>query len=220
MRPATLITTVVTPASVTDLTDLATVKSDLAIAGTADDKFLSRQITVASAAIQSYCNRVFAPQTIQDQMWFARDSWPRIVRDEIAPLQLTNRPTIAIASVVETIVGVATTLVEGTDFLLDAEHSDLTRLNLLGYPTHWKSSPVVAIYSAGYADLPADVGEAAILLVKMRWFARRRDPLVRSQNAVGVFESSYVMGTGPGGADDMPAEVTALIDRYRVPVVA
>ena len=220
MRPSTLITTVITPAASMLLTDLATVKNELQITSTADDRFLDRLIAVASAAIQSYCNRIFAPQTIEDQMWFARDSWPRVVRDDIAPLELSNWPTIAINSVVETIVGVATTLVLGTDFLLDAEHGQLIRLNHLGYPTHWKSSPVVAIYQTGYADIPDDLVEAAMMLIKMRWFARMRDPLIRSQNAVGIFEQSYVMGTGPGGTDDMPAEVTALIDRFRVPVVA
>jgi hypothetical protein len=221
MRSATLISTILAPAADTDLTDLATVHDELDITNTKSDTFLSRQISAASTAIQSYCNRIFAPQTIQDQFWFARDSWPRVVRGEIAPLELTNWPTIEITSVVETISGVVTTLILGTDFLLDAEHGWLTRLNLNGHPSHWRSSPVVAIYQAGYVGkIPDDVEEAAIRLVTMRWFARHRDPLIRSQNAVGAYEASYVMGTGPGGEDDMPAEVTALIDRYRVPVVA
>ena len=219
MRSATLISTVLTAASDTDLTDLATVKDELAIQGTSDDAFLSRQISIGSTAIQSYCNRVFASQTIQDQFWFARDSWPRVVRGDIAPLQLKSWPTISVTSVVETIGGAATTLVLGTDFLLDADHGQLTRLNRFGSPHHWQS-PVVAIYEAGYVDIPDDVAEAAVLLVKMRYFARQRDPLIRSRNVSGVYEASYVAGTGPGGADDMPAEVTALIDRYRVPVLA
>jgi hypothetical protein len=218
MRAATLITTVLTPASDTDLTDLATVKNELDIEGTKNDAFLSRQIAAESIAAQNYCNRVFAPQTIQDSFWFARDAWPRVVRDDIAPLQLTAWPTISVTSVVETIAGVATTLALGTDFLLDAEHGQLTRLNLLGYPTHWRSSPVVAVYEAGYAETPADVEEAVILLVKLRWFARRRDPLIRSQNAVGAYEASYVMGTGPGGPGDMSADAAEKLDRYRVPV--
>ena len=220
MRSSTLISTVVTPAADTDLTTLATVKTELDIETTRHDAWLSRAISVGSTAIQNYCNRILAPQTIEDQFWFARDSWPRVVRDEIAPLELTTWPTISITSVVETIVGVVTTLVLGTDFLLDAEHGQLTRLNLLGYPCHWHSSPVVAIYQSGYAAIPDDLDEACVMLVKMRWFARLRDPLIRSQNAAGVYEASYVMGTGPGGEDDMPAEVTTLINRYRVPVVA
>jgi hypothetical protein len=220
MRSSTLISTVVTPATDTDLTTLATVKTELDIETTRHDAWLSKTISVGSAALQNYCNRIFAPQTIQDQFWFARDSWPRVVRDEIAPLELTTWPTVAMTSVVETIVGVVTTLVLGTDFLLDAEHGWLTRLNLHGYPCHWQSSPVVAIYQSGYATIPDDVDEACVMLVKMRWFSRLRNPLIRSQTAVGAYEASYVMGTGPGGEDDMPAEVTALINRYRVPVVA
>jgi hypothetical protein len=220
MRPATLISTVVAAAADTDLTDLATVKSELAIAGTANDKFLARQIAAASAAIQTYCNRVFAAQTIQDQIWFARESWPAVVREGAAPLQLTGWPLLSVASVVAPVLGVGTTLQQGTDFLADMAAGQLVRLDANGFPKHWRESPIVATYQAGYADLPADVEEATILLVKMRWFARLRDPLTRSLNAPGVFEQTFVMGTGPGGADDMPAEVTALIDRYRVPVVA
>lgn len=220
MRPETLITTVVTAATDTTLTDLVTVKDELSITTTGDDTFLTRQIGVASSAIQRYCNRIFAPQTIQDQFWFARDRRPHVLRDDIWRLQLSNWPIIAMTSVVDTINGAATTLTEGTDYLADADKGELTRLNARGEPMHWRSPAVVAIYQAGYAETEPGIEEAAILLVKMRYFGRLRDPLIRSQNAPGVWEATYVMGTGPGGADDMPAEVTALIDRYRVPVIA
>jgi len=219
MRPATIVTTVQTPAGSTALTDLTTVKDELAIANTASDVFLTRQIANSSAAIQKYCGRIFAPQTIQDQIWLARDGWPPIVRGDVAPLQLSNWPTISVTSFVEAIAGVATTLVAGTDFLLEPEVSELTRLDTFGNPRFWRDSPIVVVYQAGFSTLPAEVAEAAILLVKMRWFGRQRDPLTRSKNVVGVMETSYVMGTGPGGADDMPSDVTALIDRYRMPVV-
>ena len=220
MRSSTLISTVVTPAADTDLTTLATVKTELEIQRTRNDAWLSRAISVGSTAIQNYCNRMFAQQTIQDQFWFARNSWPRIVRDEIAPLQLTAWPTISIVSVVETIAGIVTTLGDRDRLPARRRARPTDPPEPLGNPCHWYSSPVVAVYNAGYAAIPADLDEAAVMLVKMRWFGRHRDPLIRSQNAVGAYEASYVMGTGPGGEDDMPAEVTALIDRYRVPVVA
>lgn len=112
------------------------------------------------------------------------------------------------------------TLAEGVDFVADRRLGQLVRLGQDGYVRSWPALPLLVQYRAGFAEIPDDVQEAVILLVKMRWFARQRDPAIRSETAVGIFERSYVMGTGPGGTDDMPAEVTALIDRYRVPVVA
>src|ERR1700756_1662640 len=72
--PISPITTVLTPATATapagpyDLTDLATVKDELAIptSDTSKDGFLQRAITQVSAAVAQYCNRVFAVETIQD----------------------------------------------------------------------------------------------------------------------------------------------------------
>jgi len=72
------------------------------------------------------------------------------------------------------------------------------------------------------ADFTARMIEATL---RLEYLPRSgvEDPAIEWEgtlNAVGAYEASYVMGTGPGGEDDMPAEVTALINRYRVPVVA
>jgi hypothetical protein len=218
MRPATLLTTIVTPATSTLLTDVPTFKSELKITGSADDAWIARAIGAASAAIQNYCNRIFAAQTIQDQFWFEKDSWPRIVRDDIARLQLSDWPIISVTSVTEGANAVA--LVEGTDFLIDAPKGQLIRLNQFGNPHDWRCSPVVAVYQAGYATIPGDVAEAAILLVKMSWFARERDNMLREENTEGVYQATYWFASGPGGEGDLPVDVTDKIKRYRIPVVA
>lgn len=67
--------------------------------------------------------------------------------------------------------------------------------------------------------MPPDPQEAIVLLGKMRWLARTRDPMIRSQNVVGVYEAAYWAGTGIGGEGDMPADVTEKLDRYRVPSI-
>jgi hypothetical protein len=118
------------------------------------------------------------------------------------------------------------TLAEGVDFVVDAASAGLTRLFLDGTAQSWTSLPLDVVYPAGLAVTPAigaatlgdDIQDALIQWVKMRWFSRLRDPLQRSSNVVGVYEQTFVMGTGPGGADDMPAAVTAALERYRMPV--
>jgi hypothetical protein len=112
-------------------------------------------------------------------------------------------------------------LCEGVDFETDAEVGQLTRLFALsGEPSRWTTLPTAIVYQAGYPELPDDLQEACLLLVKMRWFARSRDPMIREENAAGVWQATYWGGTGPGGVGDMPADVTDKIERFRVPVLA
>jgi hypothetical protein len=124
------------------------------------------------------------------------------------------------AARIQPLGGNPVTLAEGLDFTADADAGQLTRLGPDGYVRQWPALPLIVQYRAGFAEIPDDVAEAATLLVKMHWFARVRDPLIRSQTAVGAYEASYVMGTGPGGPGDMSADSAALLDRYRVPVIA
>ena len=116
--------------------------------------------------------------------------------------------------------GMPVTLAEGVDFIADRALGPLTRLGQDGYVRQWPALPLLIQYQAGFAAIPDDVQEAVTLLVKMHWFSRQRDPLARSQSAPGVFEQTFVMGTGPGGPGDMSADAAALLDRYRVPVIA
>lgn len=82
------------PAGPYDLTDLATVHDELALpmTDTGDDAFLSRAITQASAAISRYCNRVFAVETVQDQIFIQQDPYPWQVPGGVYPLQLSRWP--------------------------------------------------------------------------------------------------------------------------------
>ncbi len=116
---------------------------------------------------------------------------------------------------------VATPLIAGVDFMLDSSLGQIERLSNGRSVRAWPDQPIVVEYRAGFDPIPADLYEAVIRLVKMRWFARSRDPLIRSENVVGVYEAQYFFGTGPGGPADMPNDIAALLDReYRVPVIA
>jgi hypothetical protein len=227
-RPAVFISSIVTPADSYSLVDLADVKTMLGVTVSTFDNFFSLVIPQASTAAQNYANNPFVVETIQDQWFPGSDGWPWTVRGAYAPLQLKRWPLVAVPSVVETIAGVATTLTLGTDFLADMRLGQLTRLNTYcappagvpPLPCDWRPDPVVVQYQAGWETLPGDVFAAVVHLVKLEYYSQTRDPLIRSQSSPGIYEASYVMGTGPGGPGDLDAYAASKLDRYRVPVIA
>ncbi len=88
-------------ASPYDLTDLATVRDELSITtnDTSNDAFLSRAITQASTAISNYCNRVFAVEAVQDQIFIQQDAYPFQVPGGVHALQLSRWPLVLSAPV-------------------------------------------------------------------------------------------------------------------------
>lgn len=110
-------------------------------------------------------------------------------------------------------------LIEGIDFTADRAVGQLTRLSSNGQPRHWDSRPLVMQYPAGYALASlTDAQDAVAQMVKGRWFARTRDPMLKQENIAGAWEASYwVSAMMDRGA--MTPEVTSLLDQYRVPVI-
>ena len=209
---------VVAPAESYNLVDLATLKTLLNITNTATDAYFNLVIPQASAIAANYCNNPFVVEEIQSSYWPTRDSRPWVVRNGVAPLQLIRWPSISVASVVETIDQVPTTLVLNTDFLEDDARGQLTRLDSNGYPCSWRANPIVVNFSAGYATVPPNVVSAVVSIVKGMLSARTRDPALRSENIEGVYEAAYWFGSGPGSSDGLPSSITGLLDSYRVPV--
>jgi hypothetical protein len=111
-------------------------------------------------------------------------------------------------------------LCEGVDFIADRETAALTRLFSDGYTRGWDMIPLEIIYSAGYAQMPDDIQDAVLQMCKARYYARDRDPTVRSQNVAGVFEQAFWSGAGPGVDTDMTPDVEAKLERHRMPVLA
>jgi hypothetical protein len=111
-------------------------------------------------------------------------------------------------------------LVEGRDFQAEHSTAQLTRLLMDGYAGRWSGVPLIIAYRAGFKDIPEDVQDACIQLVKSRWYARARDPNVKTENVAGVYSAEYWFGTGPGGPADMPSYVADKLARFRVPVIA
>jgi hypothetical protein len=115
-------------------------------------------------------------------------------------------------------------LVEGTDFLVDYETGELTRLDINGWPKRWPPLPIIVLYPAGYAvatdPLFGDVADAVTRTVKGRYFAQTRDPALRQENIEGVWSATYWYASGPGAAvGDLPPDIQSILERYRMPVI-
>lgn len=208
-----VLSSVVTPAANRDLATLSAVKAELGVSVRDADGLLARYITEASRAAENYCNRVFAVEAIKDQFYPSRDVPLQVVTGGVDPIQLTCWPVTAVTAVKED----GETLTEGEDYLLDKPQGRLIRLDANAYPTRWGSYPIVVEYSAGYASIPADVSAAVIRMATQRYFARQRDPMVKSELVTGIGRTEYVTLAGEA---NMPADVVDLLENYRVPVVA
>lgn len=212
------ISTVTVPATIYDLVDLETVKDDISITDSSSDEVLRRYITSVSTAIQQYCNRKFPVESVLDEFWPRKDAWPAEIPGGIQPLQLSKWPIVAVTTVIENGV----TLVAGSDstgdFRIDATNGQLVRLDTNGYPKQWPAFPISVQYDAGFSPIPFDVQDAAIRMIKARWFARDRDPFLKTRTLDGIGSRTWWFGTGVE-AGAFPPDIKDLIDNYRVAVV-
>lgn len=207
---------VTTPAASRDLTTKADVKIELGLTGSADDAWLDRAVTAASLSIAAYCKREFVSETLTDKHRFlvTNSSFPR----PIEGIRLGRRPGPAntgwattITSVVEDGVTLASSAYE-----LILNEGKLLRLDSAGGLSLWAASQVTIVYSSGYPSnaIPLDLANAAIEVVKVAWFGRQRDPMIKSEENPGVFKTEYVVGVAPGDDDDLPASAIRYLGRY------
>lgn len=135
-----------------------------------------------------------------------------------APLSLGGLP--GFVSVIENQIP----LTEGTDFLVDYETGEMTRLDVNGWPKRWPPLPILVLYPSGYAIATdpqfSDVADAVTRTVKGRYFAQPRDPALRQENIEGVWSATYWYASGPGAAvGDLPPDIQSILERYRMPVI-
>lgn len=198
-----ILTTVVAPLS-TRLTTRANVKLDLKISGSADDDYIDLLIDRASSMIQPQIGRSLGSQTVTETY--------RAVATSGRPLILSLFPVSAVASVVEGGVTLAV-----ADFEKDNSTGFLWRLSA-DDRTSWCQTPVVVTYTAGWrlpndapiagvVDLPFDIQDIALGLVRQAWFARGSDPTIRSEEAPGLGRVVYqTTGASAMTLDDASAE--------------
>jgi hypothetical protein len=210
------------------LTTLDDVKDELNITDTSTDALLTRWINVASSSIHNYTRRTFWEQTVTETFYTQQTPSALSLTGSIAAgypfsqrfdlegcLKLGHYPVSSIASVT---VGQCSTSLDPSLYVVTPRDGLLRRLcdDGSGSPVFWETQNIVVVYTAGYAqaDLPSDIEQAAITLVKHRWSARFRDPTLRSISVPGVQEETYWVGQmGDNGA--LPPEVIDALELYR-----
>lgn len=224
---ATRRTTAISAAASTyDMVTLDTLKDELQIADTSYDGRFQRWITQCSRAIMRYSNRTFAVETLTDSFFPDRDPYAYQVPNGTPDLQLSRYPVLTRAADPEASPPIAAipapvvienglTLVEGTDYVVDYDKGLLQRLGTTGYAIDWPAWNVTVAYTAGFATIPEDVEDACIRLVKGRYYAEQRDPLLKSEDIPGVGKFDYWIDTGKGQNGNMPPDVLDLLDNYR-----
>lgn len=189
---------VLIPSPTEDLTDLATVKDELGIAGTDSDARLSRLIRQASDAIALHTGQVFGRATVQQTERFCA-GWTSI--------RLDRQLDPVVSSVTEDGAAVDPDGWELDGATLYRLSGDLRCL--------WNAYRVDIVYASGFVlldSLPFDVERAAILTVAAWHMGRARDPMLRSETAEGIGAASYIAGaTMPA----LPPQAVSILQPWR-----
>ncbi|AWK85033.1 phage head-tail connector protein [Azospirillum thermophilum] len=184
------------------LTTLAKVKAELQ-SPDADDALLTTLIEQASATIETFCGRSFAAaagtETIRLDRWRER-------------LILDRTPVVSVASVVLNgqALDPASYEVEnsGSGFLL--------RLDASSCSIGWPVGRVVVTYTAGYSATPPDVERCCIDMVKLSYFSRSRDPLLRSEDVQDVVSKTWTAVPSVETLGGLPADIAGRLSGYRM----
>lgn len=197
--------TIVTPATSGALVALARVKTELSIAGSAEDAKLGDLIDEASALVAAHCNR---------------DSFGAEV------LRQTERPTCPRASIIlARDLQPVVTAVEADGVALDADEYEIDGSLLYRLSDDcriaWCARKVVVDFTAGF-DLPDDapvaLSRAALDLVVGMYRGAGRDTAIRSEQVEGVGQTAFF--ETKAGAIPLSADRVAAMDRYRLVGIA
>jgi hypothetical protein len=189
----------------TDLISLATVKAELGITDGAQDTTLSRYIAESSALIAKVCARgqggSFGKATVVETF--------RLRASQRRPLWLSHWPVTSITSIVaddETLTA--------TDYELE-DGRKLWRLDGDDVRTYWSPVKTVITYVGGYSlpnGCPNDLAAQCLELVKLKYSAKGRDPLLKVDDVPGVGRQEFWVGSLSD--DGIPPDVSAALSNY------
>jgi hypothetical protein len=226
MPGQTTITTTMTAASSYDLVTLEDVHLELNIPddNTSDDAWLTKQITRSSRAVQNWCNRKFVQETLQDVVYPRQDNFPFQVPNGTDRLQLSSWPVASVDSVVLDYGDPSNlqTLTLGTDYVLDANCGQLTKLfPITTFPILWPATPTTVQFTAGYdgtdTPIPDDVQLAVLKLITAAFQARGRDPYLKAtEQPGGLGRVEYWIPNQQTG--DFTPDIAELLNMYRAPL--
>lgn len=179
------------------LADLTDTKTYLRLNTTTDDDLLTTLIAAASAWIESRLGRTIGVNAYSE------------IRDGHGGRRLTfgNAPATAVTSVTVNGQSIPASPTPGQPgYLFTA-----TAITLNGWRFARGMSNVALSYSAGWASVPADIAQACIELVALRY---------RQMERVGLVSKGLAGETTAFTQADAPAAVLALLESYkrRVPL--
>jgi|KBSMisStaDraftv2_1062788.scaffolds.fasta_scaffold06638_8 hypothetical protein len=207
------ITRVVTPASSLALVSVDQAKAALGIdpSDTSQDAALSAQIDAVSAAINNWCDRVFAVQVYRDQLRNVCGQYgePLVVRQY--PI-VVDDGGVPLVSVAEDGAALDATLLE-----VFPEQGAVYRLDATLVPSSWSVALAVVDYTAGFEAIPADVQAACLEWLTLRWHAVGRDPALRSETIPDLITQVYAGDGGAGTSGGaMPAGAQDMLCAYKI----
>lgn len=200
--PSSLLS-VTTPAAIRRLSTEDALRVEIMADAEPEAALVLSLLDQASAAVESWCGRTFARETVSETF--------RLAAAHNAALLLSRRPITAIASVTEDGVALA-----AGDREHDADAGMLWRLSS-DQRTAWTARKIVVSYTAGYLlpgdpnrTLPHEIERATLIVAASIFAARGRDPLLRSESVDGVATASYLdPRAGAGGLPTAAAEMLA-----------
>lgn len=214
--------TVTSAAATTALTTLETVKTALSVSADTEDEFIERQIDGITSRIVSEIirampavdgTRTIGLETLSQQYRLKARQTSLVIGRWVPQMPVT------ILSITED-----DTVLETTDYEFNGGEGVLIRLSE-DRPICWSASKVVVSLTAGWLlpgdtgrNLPQNIEDAAIELIKLARFNRTRDPTLRQENILeGLYSYQlFAPSDAPGG---IPENVAALLAPYCLPVV-
>lgn len=207
--------TVITPAQNRRLTTVELLRLDLGFGPTdPSDAVLERMIDVVSSAIETYCNRIFARETV-------RETFDCVSGAE--NVMLDRWPVKSVTS-----TSLNGEVLDPT--LYQVDRGFLYQLNDEGRRTFWGGGPFIVDYIGGYAlpedadqdgeKIPPAIQNAVASEISARLALKGRDPLVRSESEDGVGSTTYFGPTGTSSSNSSSGGFTNpaladILDAYR-----
>lgn len=171
-----------------DLTTLANVKQWLNVQNTNDDALLQRLITAISTAIQSYLNRTIA-STQYTEAYSGSGSDTLAIANY--PIQSVQSLVIAKATIAASADGFLPGYIFDDRFLYLIGQSFYQGGLAPGVFPKWPPKGVQITYTAGYATTPADLEQAVIEAIGLRF--KERDRIGVQSKSLATETISYVL---------------------------
>lgn len=211
------IITIAEAATSRKLVDLSYARQMLGVdTATMSDQKLENLIDAQSAFVESWCSRKLIRETVTERFRFRQPQ-------ETLFLDRTPVEASSVSSIIENAVALTTDQWE-----LDYESGQLWRLSSEcrlpwgGYGPCPRAMVVEVSYAGGYipaddtgSDVPADLRDGVLELIKAARFGLGRDPYLRSEEVPGVQIYGYGFGAAAQSSSGIAPEAEALLTKYR-----